>query len=300
MDIIQVDKNVFSLVLAYLNKNGIMSLACTSKCLNLITYEIMQKEFFWKRIVECRMKLKFNFEINDWKSLALAIISSNESILDLLIKFQCYSIIKEYFKVYPDRSTNKILVLDIDESISHSYMNNTDIQPEILNNERFYQVKIQQRNDKIKFWGVKRPYLDEFLTFCNKYFEKIIIWSAGNKTYVEDMVNILFKNYKRPDLILTRENITYDGINYYKPISAVCQAYNPPLDEKLIIFIDDRNENFKENIKNGICIPSFEPKPEYSYIYKDECLIKLINWFMSDETRNATDVRNLDKSRIFL
>jgi hypothetical protein len=138
------------------------------------------------------------------------------------------------------------------------------------------------------------------LEFCNNYFKKIIIWAAGEKCYVEEMVNILFNNHRKPDLILTRENITNDGVDYHKPLSVVCQSFDPPLDKKLLIFVDDREKNFKEDMGNGISIPPFQPKSKYSFLVQDRYLIDLINWFMLDETRYSTDVRKLDKSRIFL
>ena len=137
-------------------------------------------------------------------------------------------------KLSRTKYTNKCLVLDIDETLVHTFDSfsllkqlrifsdpaNTDLRI------RTYTLRLEnEQNDHFELFGVTRPYVEDFLSFCFKYFQSVIVWSAGQKTYVHDICKFLFRNLRQPDLIWTRNDciITTDSngeiINVEKPLA---------------------------------------------------------------------------------
>lgn len=206
---------------------------------------------------------------------------------------------------------HKAIILDLDECLVRSHINSDPDKigimsaSEVSNRKNYFEVSWDSPSNTNhsagSFWGVKRPYLDNFLCFCDRYFSKVIVWSAGEKTYVNKVVKEIFRDHRQPDLILTRNDCTYTSDvqgDYHKPISKI-KDYFPDLDEKLILAVDDKEDNFRDNEGNGIHIPRFEPRTEDGFKTKDVSLSNLINWFMSEEVMMSNDVRNLDKTNIF-
>jgi TFIIF-interacting CTD phosphatase-like protein len=198
---------------------------------------------------------------------------------------------------------HKAIILDLDECLIRSHIESDPKEKNIMsvselgNRKRYFEIKLDSKS----FWGIKRPDLDKFLAFCDKYFSIVIIWSAGEKTYVNKIVKEIFRDHRQPDLILTREDCVHMSNvqgDYHKPISKI-KEYFPDLDEKLILALDDKKDNFRDNMDNGIHIPRFAPRLADGFNTKDGSLSNLIHWLMSDEVMTSNDVRNLDKSRIF-
>lgn len=198
--------------------------------------------------------------------------------------------------------TDKTLVLDLDECCVHTHVEEgiEDIDIMAPSNvglrARFFNIVFDECGS---IWGVKRPYLDQFLSFSARYFRRIIVWSAGEKEYVLRVVKEIFKDHKQPDLVLTRDDCAYrDAVNYHKPIS-VLKKLIPDLDVRTVLVIDDKTSNFKENPHNGVTIPEFRPEAKDSFTHEDHCLAHIINWLMSHSVLNSRDFTKLDKKRIF-
>jgi len=225
--------------------------------------------------------------------------------------------------------TNKYIVLDIDATLVHTH----DIDDEgVKPSEKFEELNIYSDDDRIKLRknlylmklidinksgkgevtvlsGMYRPYLRHFLDFCKNYFEGIIIWSAGQKKYVEKMVEIMFpfKDYQ-PMIIYTYNDciITYDendDVNVKKPLTKLFKEkkLKNKLNEKNTFVLDDREDTFSANEKNGIQIPVFETDLTIEEIAKhgDINLIKLMAWFETKEVKNCSDITKLKKDKIF-
>lgn len=130
------------------------------------------------------------------------------------------------------------------------------------------------------------------------YFAKVIVWSAGDRDYVHNMVKSLFKHHPDPDAIYTRDHIKYKNRkteDYYKPLSAI-----EGIDFSKTLFLDNKKDNFRENEDNGIHIPDYEPETYKGGAYaKDKYLYLLMNWLLRDEVMNCKDVRKLSKTDIF-
>ena len=127
----------------------------------------------------------------------------------------------------------RTLVLDIDECLVRSHDKADGIAKgrkmmesvSVADRRSFFKASIKTRTKTITFWGVKRPNLDNFLYFAEKYFATIIVWSAGEYRYVHSVVDVLFKHHKYPDAILTRDDIVGEDYDYHKPLEVIMKKH---------------------------------------------------------------------------
>jgi len=159
-------------------------------------------------------------------------------------------------------------------------------------------------NIRYDFWGIKRPYIEEFLLFCFNYFKLVIVWSAGEKNYVEAIVDNIFKGLKKPHLVWTKNDIVFDKEgNGLKPITKMIEKepqFRKYLLPEKILVVDDNDTTFVKNKKNAIYIPAFDPECKIeSFRQEDTALLKLKYWLLLPHVRNCDDVTKLDMSTIF-
>ncbi len=206
--------------------------------------------------------------------------------------------------------TDKVIVLDIDETLAHTNENSDSYinmmiftsNRSLLYRERIYRFMLDDFDDvgsgkKVACWGAERPHVHEFITFCFNYFKYVIVWSAGKRSYVYAMTDILFKCHQRPHLILTYDDlVTINGVKT-KPLSVVSNMIH--IDISKIWLLDDKPyTNFISNPSNGISIPEYSPEETHDELLKDDkCLPELMKWFSHLE--EVEDVREVDTSRIF-
>ena len=222
----------------------------------------------------------------------------------------------------PDKPlTDKCIVLDLDETLVHTHGDpNIDLleELEIFTNpknydlrERCYKITMEDviskkgAGEKTEMWGILRPHVREFLITCFTYFRIVIVWSAGRKNYVHNIVDYLFLGLPRPVVIWTYDDIEKLPNNtLIKPLSKIIQKI-PALSKYMSLentfILDDRSSVFQEpNPNNGIEIPAYRPTFNLESMRQDEtALVKMTNWLMRSEVMNAKDVRELDKKRIF-
>lgn len=235
------------------------------------------------------------------------------------------------FNLYPTSAdhikrvsiTNMAVILDLDATLISTQesfdsfkqlgiMKNSDL---IDIKRRCYCLKLTDvdteagENVKYDFWGVKRPYIEEFLLFCFSYFKYVIVWSAGEKNYVEAIVNNIFKDLRKPDLVWTKNDIVFEkdanGVegNGLKPLTKII---NSAIGKKFglvpekTLFVDDNETTFVKNKKNAIHIPPFDPELSIeSFREPDTALLKLKYWLLLPPVENCDDVTKLDMSSIF-
>lgn len=230
----------------------------------------------------------------------------------------------------PHRKGPKTLILDLDETLLHSWENSSFLEAyQVYSDPKIYRkfhpigsppiaysmfINIDGRPNRI--WGLFRPHLYEFLSFAGEYFDCIIVWSAGLPQYVEEIVRQIFleSGLKPPKIVWGRNKCSnYRGL-YHKPISEInaelasrhYQSFQ--IDPKSTLVLDDKLHTFMENPANGTLVPIFHPgknRPnkiptmEDLLDRSDDALLKFKRWLERPEVRNCEDVRLLDKDHIF-
>ena len=225
----------------------------------------------------------------------------------------------------PEKSiTNKCIILDLDETLVHSYVENNSYDISALENlkifsdpsnidlrQRIYKITIDDvvhkkgTGNKTEMWGIIRPHVREFLIACFSYFKVVIVWSAGRKNYVNAIVDYLFKDIKRPVVIYSFDDIEkLPNGTLIKPLSKLINnvpALNKYMSLKNSFILDDRASVFQEpNLFNGIVIPPYKPAFNLRSLRSDDIALKqLIKWLMQPDIINCEDIRILDKTKIF-
>ncbi len=189
--------------------------------------------------------------------------------------------------------TNKNIILDLDDTLVNTRESiDTIEQIDLVDpdaRKRFYSLFLP--GDYYHVWGMMRPGCKEFLSFCFDYFDKVIVWSAGDDKYVKSMVERLFEGLPEPDGVFSRQYCETDGTNTTKPLLKL-QPHYPNLDLTNSLIVDDRDHNSLTcNPDNAVIIPP--------YTQDDDALYKLMEWLLRPEVRRSSDVRTLDKTQIF-
>jgi len=119
------------------------------------------------------------------------------------------------------------------------------------------------------------------------------------------MCEIMFPfKEQQPMLIYTYDDCIVGEEDYLK--KPLKKLYNDPrtkgkLNEKNTFVLDDRDDTFSLNSKNGIMIPEFESDMSVEDItdHEDSAFLHLMAWLNTKEVNESNDVRKLKKDRIF-
>ena len=209
------------------------------------------------------------------------------------------------------------IVLDLDETLVNTQERteflcelNILTDPKLIKfRTRIYHMNLEDIDGpgcgtKDSYWGIIRPGVKEFLEFCFKYFRYVIVWSAGIRSYVEAIVDYLFRDLSKPHYVFSRDKCIQDERGTVKPLVRMYEAVNKKYGDNLMnetttLALDDTVSTFSENINNGIKIPAYKVSPTLTDINRsDTRLQELTTWLKANE--GAKDVRTLDKTRIFI
>lgn len=224
----------------------------------------------------------------------------------------------------PEYLTDLTLVIDLDNTLICTFKKPKEGDLDFLRSPKYMtlrpriyhkKIRIYEREDdgtlirptnyrEYEFWGVKRPYVTEFLHYCHKAFKYIIVWSAGCYDYVHTIVKELFKDLDfEPDLIYTGLDTTFDNtLGTIKPLMRIIQE-NPELELSLkkMVILDDTRSTFEiTNYDNGLFIPGYQPScdPE-SMLKDDQCLLQAIQKLILPEVVECYDIRKVDLKNTF-
>lgn len=201
------------------------------------------------------------------------------------------------------------IILDLDGTLIHTQDTienykklNIDNYPDLL--ERSYILGIDnmdQIGKKSPLWGITRPYLKQFLTFCFSFFDIVAVWSAGTKDYVKKVVSNIFRGIQRPHIVWARDKVLFNDKGQ-KPIKKMInenESFKGIMRMDNTFFVDDNSYVFIENPYNGILIPEYyrDGKTISNLRSNDIALLQLIKFFY--ELNGKQDVREIDKSNIF-
>lgn len=185
-----------------------------------------------------------------------------------------------------------------------------------------------------KMWTILRPLAVEFIEFACCYFKRISIWSAGQKDYVDSIIQLLFPSHiPRPTVVFTWDDCIQHSVEgdkvikndkvppsdssppnpslgmsaspsnhstapFSKPIANIAKLVGDDVCHMLIL--DDRKDIATQNVNNLIHIPPFDPRLTKASLTKEDlCLDQFIAWLMRDDVMQATDIRTVPKSNIF-
>ena len=169
---------------------------------------------------------------------------------------------------------NKLIILDIDETLIHSTETSLSSNPDFI---------------IAPYYIYKRPYVDEFLLYCRKEFE-VAIWTSGTADYALAIINALFpKDYPLAfsffrDRCTSRYNYStgsFDQIKDLKKVKRKGYALHN------VLMIEDSPENLARQYSNVIPIESFTGDSS------DNELQHLIVFL--DLLKTVEDVRKIEK-----
>jgi TFIIF-interacting CTD phosphatase-like protein len=206
-------------------------------------------------------------------------------------------------------TSTQSIVIDMDECLIHTF--DSKDYPNVYSNVlstlpvslRHHVFRVDVEGEVI--YGLIRPELTEFLKYCFTRFDYVILWSAGTDEYVKLVCERIFSfTNQMPKHVLTRAFCEYDedmGV-YKKPLVKLSQ-FSSDLTLNKTFFVDDRDYSGFNNKSNQIIIPGFSPEPTAeSIIYElthDHALADLMEWFELESVQRASDVRTLNKKKIF-
>ncbi len=144
---------------------------------------------------------------------------------------------------FKKRNPNKkLLILDIDETLV------------FVDNKYFFKPykKLEPDFAVLSYFGVKRPFLDQFLRDISKKYD-LALWTSGNKEYAEEINELIFKPLKiKLKFIFSNEDL----IKGQKDLDIVIDNF-PEYSKKDVIAIDDNKEYFLNDLDNLITIKKF-------------------------------------------
>lgn len=191
---------------------------------------------------------------------------------------------------------------NLQERIYTIYLNNhSRLKDGLFVSRKEYLKNREEIHDEVDnfLWGIKRPYLDEFIDFCFEHFERVIVWSAGKRDYVHCIVNTLFEK-RRPHYVWTYDDIYFDhhGDVVKSLDKLVKEIDDPHITMDNIIVVDDTDTTFSENPHNAIHIPAYRPGPKYTdAVYDDDSLLRIMKFF--SRTGNIRNIKNINFKKIF-
>lgn len=199
------------------------------------------------------------------------------------------------------------IFIDIDECILHTY--DTAADPEVVSKIKEHVAAdpaLRRRRFIINLADgecvvLKRPYLDEFINFVFRYFEHVIVWSAGRADYVHKICEVLFNyRHRKPDAIMTNDDVeirsTVSG-DYHKPLRKAIAKHPHLCRLESTLFLDNVADNFSDNPANGMTIPDFYPRDDP--FVEDDHLLRVMEWLMTPTVLQAKDVRRCSTEHIF-
>jgi TFIIF-interacting CTD phosphatase-like protein len=178
----------------------------------------------------------------------------------------------------------KLLILDIDNTLIYSSSKDINDKDFILTFD----------NTEHKYYVKKRPYLDEFLNYCNKHF-RIAFWSAGESEYVKNILKNIIINIEEPVFIwsfdkctIKRHTIFFESYAYiYKKLKKIWKNKKYNATKKDTLILDDTPSTYKYNYGNAIYIDKFDGDESDYELKRVIELLKIL--------KDSEDVRLVEK-----
>ena len=116
---------------------------------------------------------------------------------------------------------------------------------------------------------------------------------------VELMAQELFRGYKIPIIIHTRNDCKIIGEDNTKPLRLLSERYDIPLSDLLIV--DDIPINYAETPSQGISIPEYSPPENIAGLLNDDpTLEQIIAWWGTEQALQAKTASQLIRPDLFV
>lgn len=177
---------------------------------------------------------------------------------------------------------NKLLILDIDETLIYSSEKQLDRIPDFKLDEYFVYI---------------RPGLNKFILSCSKLFY-LAIWTASSSEYAREVIKHIFPDDLQLEFVFTGErcllkrNLDLDIIEIFKPLKKV-KKKGYSLNH--ILIVDNIAETFKYNYGNGILVKEYLGEENDRELF---ILLKYLEIIGAKENVRVIDKRNW-KSKIY-
>ncbi|KZV57535.1 CTD small phosphatase-like protein [Dorcoceras hygrometricum] len=179
--------------------------------------------------------------------------------------------------LYPERNT---IFLDLDETLVHS---STNPPPEKYD----FIVRPEIDGEKVEFYVLKRPFVDEFLNFLSQKFE-VVVFTAGIEKYASLVLDRLDWRSRISHRLYRDSCKEFDG-KLVKDLSEIGR------DLSRLVIVDDNPNSYVFQPDNAIPIKPFIDD------LGDSELIKLINFFKGcdsvEDMRNAVKLYIADQNQ---
>ena len=211
--------------------------------------------------------------------------------------------------------SNSNCVLDLDDTLIHSFFLSQQQLDEIITKEEYSYLKDRMKilhivdinDDDVAGKGnisivmvVLRPYMKEFLEFIFSYFDEISIWSAGHKRYVRAIESIIFPTDNKLYSTKNVKVLSRKDCNEITKISVLKDLASKGYDLNRTLLIDDNQTTSVNNKDNAIHLPAYDLKLKKEHIiYDDKSLLKIIDWIKENNVNQCSDFRKLNKKNIF-
>lgn len=111
--------------------------------------------------------------------------------------------------VSPEHKGRKCLVLDLDETLVHSSFERVDCS---------FSLPIELDGQQYPVYVLKRPFVDEFITECAKYYE-LVIFTASLSEYANPVIDTLDKKGLIKHRLFRESCVFHEGQAYVKDLS---------------------------------------------------------------------------------
>ncbi|XP_018905744.1 CTD nuclear envelope phosphatase 1 homolog isoform X2 [Bemisia tabaci] len=172
----------------------------------------------------------------------------------------------------------KVLVLDLDETLIHSYHDGvvrTTVKPVIPPD---FVLKVVIDTHPVRFFVHKRPHVDFFLDIVSQWYE-LVVFTASMEIYGAAVADILDNNRGILRKRFYRQHCTPESGCYTKDLSAICS------DLSSIFILDNSPGAYRSHPENAIPIRSWTQDPS------DTALLSLLP--VLDALRFTQDVRSV-------
>lgn len=171
--------------------------------------------------------------------------------------------------------TDKLLILDIDETLIHSDV----LEPD------FYDFMVLN-----KYYTIKRPYVNDFLKYSFENFT-VGVFTTSTEDYAKEILEKLDVDLSKLLFLWDREKcnskFNYDlyTYSYVKKLDKVRKSFDWDINKMMIVDNDFHTAIY--NYGNLIHIKDFEGDMQ------DVELKRLINYL--EKIKNAENIRNIEK-----